>query len=71
MDDYDEPGRDCGLTPDGQCSMAGSEECDWECPNSHGEFYAGSERWHEKHNAGQPVEGCECDQCHAPIKETA
>lgn len=22
----------CGMGHDGQCSMAGSEECDWECP---------------------------------------
>jgi hypothetical protein len=25
--DYD----DCGLGPDGQCSKAGTEECDWIC----------------------------------------
>lgn len=23
---------DCGMMPDGQCSKAGSEECDWDCP---------------------------------------
>lgn len=23
---------DCGMTPDGLCGKAGSEECDWECP---------------------------------------
>lgn len=23
---------DCGMMPDGYCSKAGSEECDWECP---------------------------------------
>jgi hypothetical protein len=22
----------CGMMRDGQCSKAGSEECDWECP---------------------------------------
>lgn len=22
---------DCGLMADGQCTKAGSEECDWEC----------------------------------------
>lgn len=22
----------CGLEPDGYCSLAGTEECDWECP---------------------------------------
>ncbi len=37
--DYDDPDGiddddgwdDCGLGPDGQCSMAGSEYCDWDC----------------------------------------
>lgn len=24
----------CGMGPDGQCSLAGSEDCDWECPRS-------------------------------------
>lgn len=24
----------CGLMSDGNCSKAGSEECDWECPFS-------------------------------------
>lgn len=32
-DDFDdEDNFDCGMTPDGQCMKAGSEECDWECP---------------------------------------
>lgn len=22
---------ECGLMPDGQCSMAGTEHCDWDC----------------------------------------
>lgn len=26
----------CGMGPDGQCSLAGSEDCDWECPRSRG-----------------------------------
>lgn len=36
-DDDDDPRDDdgfwddCGLMPDGQCTKAGSEECDWEC----------------------------------------
>jgi hypothetical protein len=34
-DDYDDfeddEWQDCGLMPDGQCSKAGSEECDWMC----------------------------------------
>lgn len=36
-DDDDDPEDDdwfdCGLMPDGYCSKAGSEECDWDCPN--------------------------------------
>jgi hypothetical protein len=35
-DDYDPDDEfmqfDCGMLPDGQCLLAGSEECDWECP---------------------------------------
>lgn len=33
VDDRYEPDEfdDCGLMPDGQCTRAGSEECDWEC----------------------------------------
>ena len=25
---------DCGLMPDGTCQLAGTEDCDWECPHS-------------------------------------
>lgn len=25
---------DCGMMPDGTCSLAGSEDCDWECPRN-------------------------------------
>lgn len=25
---------DCGMTSDGTCTKAGSEDCDWECPYS-------------------------------------
>ena len=25
----------CGMMGDGQCVLAGTEECDWECPRSH------------------------------------
>lgn len=31
QDDVDDEWDDCGLGFDGQCSKAGSEECDWEC----------------------------------------
>ena len=30
-DDWD----DCGLMADGQCTKAGSEECDWDCGRLH------------------------------------
>lgn len=23
---------DCGMMPDGTCMLAGTEDCDWECP---------------------------------------
>ncbi len=23
---------DCGMLPDGTCMLAGTEDCDWECP---------------------------------------
>lgn len=55
---------DCGLGPDGQCSKAGSEECDWECSNSHGPLFCGSNAWHLRHQK-LPVEGCECGDCRA------
>ena len=33
-DEYDEAWMDfdCGMTADGGCTKAGSEECDWDCP---------------------------------------
>jgi len=54
---------DCALGADGQCAMAGSEDCDWECPMSHGRYYAGSNAWHKAHNAGVPITGCLCPEC--------
>jgi len=33
-DAVDELMAGCGMTRDGQCTMAGSEYCDWECPFS-------------------------------------
>lgn len=32
-DDDDEPEFDCGWVRGMGCTMAGSEECDWECPH--------------------------------------
>ena len=63
--DDDDPDDECALMPNGQCPMAGSEDCDWDCPYSHGPFYAGSEAWHKRHNAGVPLDGCECSKCSA------
>ena len=53
---------DCALGPDGQCMKAGSEECDWECPNSHGPLFAGSNEWHLRH-ISLPVADCDCGDC--------
>ncbi len=55
--------EDCGLMPDGQCLKAGSEDCDFGCPYSHGPYYAGSQAWHKRHNEGAPLDGCECNEC--------
>lgn len=38
-DDDDDPDQEfldfvCGMRRDGQCSLAGSEDCDWECPRN-------------------------------------
>lgn len=30
----DEAEMSCGLGPDGQCALAGTEWCDWDCPFS-------------------------------------
>lgn len=51
MDDDDGfSGFDCGLDPEsGQCALAGSEDCDWECDNRNSEWFAGSERYCRKH----------------------
>lgn len=45
FDDYD-----CGLMRDGQCTKAGSEECDFSCPNRESELFAGSAAWIAKHS---------------------
>ena len=48
-DEEDGDDIDCGLMPDGQCSKAGSEECDFECPNRMSDLFAGSPAWCRKH----------------------
>lgn len=30
-DEYDESFDECGMTPDGSCSLAGTEFCDFDC----------------------------------------
>ena len=47
--DDDLPEDDCGLMHDGQCTMAGSEHCDFSCPNRNSELFVGSRAWREKH----------------------
>jgi hypothetical protein len=54
-DDYDEDDggwleQECGLMHDGQCSLAGSEHCDFVCPYRDSEDFAGSAAWHKKHD---------------------
>jgi hypothetical protein len=47
-EDFD-PADECMLGPDGQCGLAGSEWCDFECPLRDSEFFAGSAAWRAKH----------------------
>lgn len=47
MDDLDD--MECGLRADGQCSMAGTEHCDFVCPHRHSENFVGSAAWIKKH----------------------
>lgn len=35
-DDTEDGLEECGMMPDGQCTLAGTEWCDWHCPlNGH------------------------------------
>ena len=66
MDESDDMDFDCGLMLNGQCALAGSEDCDWECPHSHGPNYAGSEAWNKRHDTGPlPLHDCDCNECNA------
>lgn len=40
---------ECGLMHDGQCAMAGTEHCDFTCPNRDSEDFCGSAPWIKKH----------------------
>jgi hypothetical protein len=33
---------DCGLAPDGICLLAGTEDCDWDCPHRDRSFLKGA-----------------------------
>ena len=33
-DEWENAMMDCGKMPDGTCTLAGSEFCDWDCPFS-------------------------------------
>lgn len=48
-DEEDGDDFDCRLMPDGQCLLAGSEECDWDCPNRMSDRFVGSPAWRKKH----------------------
>lgn len=52
-DEFDDD-FECGLRRDGQCGMAGSEYCDFNCPNRESEFFAGSAAWRKKHARKKP-----------------
>ena len=48
-DDESDDDAECGLSPDGQCGLAGSEHCDFDCPYRDSEFFAGSKAWDKAH----------------------
>ncbi len=50
IDEIDDELEDdeCGLMPDGQCMLAGTEHCDFSCGWRDSEFFAGSEAWRRK-----------------------
>jgi hypothetical protein len=48
MDPLEEKLAECQLMPDGQCLLAGSERCDFECPMRDSEHFAGSAAWNAK-----------------------
>jgi hypothetical protein len=51
-DDFDNEDwldMECGLDDDGQCSQAGTEHCDFECPWRDSDQFAGSEAWNRSH----------------------
>ncbi len=33
-DEEDEGWEECGMLPNGQCLLAGTEWCDWDCPRN-------------------------------------
>lgn len=48
-EDFEDEWDNCGLGDDGQCSLAGSEHCDFSCANRDSELFAGSRAWCKKH----------------------
>ena len=43
LDEDDAFDEDCGLNfEDGQCALAGTEHCDWICPNRNSDQFAGN-----------------------------
>jgi hypothetical protein len=77
QDDEDADDFDCGLMADGQCTMAGSEDCDFSCPNRDSELFAGSKAWMKKYGSAcqlcgqefedqqEPGQPRACDKCKA------
>lgn len=47
-DPLEEAEYECGLRRDGQCSLAGTEHCDFICPFRNSEHFAGSAAWRAK-----------------------
>ena len=54
MDPLEEKLSECQLMRDGQCLLAGSQWCDFECPMRDSEHFAGSAAWNKAHGKASP-----------------
>lgn len=55
-DEYEVAMDLCGLDDEGQCSMAGTEHCDFKCPFRDSEDFCGSAAWYRKRGETPPWE---------------
>lgn len=56
LDELEEAEADCGLDPEGYCSQAGTEHCDFCCPFRSSQDFRGSAAWYRKRGETPPWE---------------